>query len=49
VTFLGTAYQFKTRSDYAIGSTATPITDADATAALNTAVRLIDTIAQLLP
>jgi uncharacterized protein (UPF0332 family) len=49
VTFLGTAYQFKTRSDYAIGSTATPITDAEATAAIDTAARLIDTIAQLLP
>lgn len=49
VTFLGTAYQFKTRSDYAIASTATPITDAEATAAIDSAARLIDTIAQLLP
>ena len=49
VTFLGTAYQFKTRSDYAIGSTATPITDGEATSAIDTAARFIDTIAQSLP
>ncbi|HME22119.1 MAG TPA: HEPN domain-containing protein [Acetobacteraceae bacterium] len=49
VTFLGTAYQFKTRADYAVGSTATPITSAEAAAAIATTTRFIDTIAQLLP
>ena len=29
VTFLGAAYQFKTRADYAIGATAAPITAAE--------------------
>ena len=48
VTFLGTAYQFKTRADYAIGATATPITAAEADAAIGTTTRLIDTIVQLL-
>src|SRR5271157_4031107 len=49
VTFLGTAYQFKARADYAVGSTATPITSAEAAAAIATTTRFIDTIAQLLP
>ena len=49
VTFLGTAYQFKTQADYAVGSTASPITAAEATAAIATAARFIDTITQLLP
>ncbi len=49
VTFLGTAYQFKTRADYAVGSTAAPITSAEAAAAIATTMRLIDTISQLLP
>jgi uncharacterized protein (UPF0332 family) len=49
VKFLGTAYQFKQRSDYGIGPTATPITPAEVTAALATAQRFIDTIAQVLP
>ena len=48
VTFLGAAYQFKTRADYAIGATATPITDAEASAAIGTTERFIATIAQLL-
>jgi hypothetical protein len=47
-TFLGAAYQFKTRVDYAIGSTATPITAAEADAAIGTTTRFIDTIGQLL-
>ncbi len=47
VTFLGAAYQFKTRAD-AIGSTATPITDAEATIAIATTARFIDTITQVL-
>jgi len=42
VTFLGAAYQFKTRGDYAIGSTATPISAAEAGAAIGTAERFID-------
>jgi uncharacterized protein (UPF0332 family) len=49
VTFLGAAYQFKTRADYAIGSTAAPITDAEATTSLTTAARFIDTITRVLP
>jgi hypothetical protein len=48
-TFLGTAYQFKTRADYAVGATATPITPAEATAAIATTTRFIDIIAQVLP
>jgi len=49
VTFLGTAYQFKTRADYAIGPAAAPIVAAEATAAISTAGRFIDTISQVLP
>jgi uncharacterized protein (UPF0332 family) len=49
VTFLGAAYQFKTRADYSIGSTATPITDAEATIAIATTARFIDTVTQVLP
>ncbi len=48
-TFLGAAYQFKTRADYAIGSVAAPITDAEATAAIATTARFIDTITRVLP
>ena len=49
ITFLGTAYQFKTRADYGVGSTAAPITAAEATAAIATTARFIDTITQVLP
>jgi uncharacterized protein (UPF0332 family) len=49
VTFLGAAYKFKARADYAVGSTAAPITSCEATAAMTTAARFIDTIAQVLP
>src|ERR1700731_2705089 len=49
ITFLGTAYQFKTRADYAVGSTATPITPTEATATIATTARFIDTITQVLP
>jgi len=49
IAFLGTAYQFKTRADYAVGSGAAPISPAEATAAIAAATRFIDTIAQLLP
>jgi uncharacterized protein (UPF0332 family) len=49
VAFLGTAYQFKTRAEYAVGSTATPITLAEANAAIATTARFTDTITQVLP
>jgi uncharacterized protein (UPF0332 family) len=49
ITFLATAYQFKTRADYAVGATAAPITPAEATAAIATTTRFIDTITQVLP
>jgi uncharacterized protein (UPF0332 family) len=49
VTFLGTAYQFKTSADYGIGATATPISAADANAAITTTARFLDTITHLLP
>jgi len=49
VTFLGAAYQFKTRADYAIGSTATPITAAEADTAIGTSERFINIKVQLLP
>lgn len=48
VTFLGTAYQFKMRADYAIGSMAAPISPAEATAAIAATTRFIDTVTQLL-
>ncbi len=48
VTFLGTAYQFKARADYAIGSTAAPITAAEADAAMAMATRFIDVITQVI-
>ena len=48
ITFLGTAYQFKTQADYAVGSTATPITRAEATPAVAKTARFIDTITQVL-
>ncbi len=48
VTFFGSAYQFKTRADHAIGSTATPITHAEATTPIATTARFIDAIARLL-
>jgi hypothetical protein len=40
--YIFAAYQFKTRGDYAIGSTATPISAAEAGAAIGTAERFID-------
>lgn len=49
ITFLGTAYQFKARADYAVGSTATPITSTEAIAAMEMTTRFIDTITQTLP
>lgn len=49
VTFLATAYQFKTRHDYGIGSAARPVTAQDAASAIDMASKLIDLIARLLP
>jgi uncharacterized protein (UPF0332 family) len=49
VTFLGTAYQYKARADYAIGSAATPITPAEAAAATVTTALFIDAINRVLP
>jgi len=49
VTFLGTAYQFKTIADYAVGPAVAPIAAQEATAAITTAGRFIDSICQVLP
>jgi uncharacterized protein (UPF0332 family) len=49
VTFLSTSNQFKARADYAIGPKAAPISPAEASAAIATATRFIDTGTQLLP
>ena len=43
--FLATAYQFKARADYAVGSVAAPITSAEATDAIEMAALFIETIA----
>jgi len=48
VTFLGAAYQFKTRADYAVGSAAAPLSVDEVSAALATAARFITIIAELL-
>lgn len=48
MTFLATAYQFKTQADYAIGSAVAPISVAEAASALATTARFIDTIVHLL-
>ena len=47
--FLATAYQLKATADYGIGPTAAPITADEATAAIATASRFIDSITQALP
>ncbi len=49
VVFLGTAYRFKARADYAVGVAAVPISAAEAANAINEAGRFIETIASLLP
>ena len=49
VIFLTTAYQFKQRSDYAIGRAAMPITSGEAATALADAARFIETIKKVLP
>jgi uncharacterized protein (UPF0332 family) len=49
ITFLGAAYQFKTRADYAVGAAAAPITSPEAAAAIASTKRFIETITQLLP
>jgi len=46
---LATAYQLKATVDYGIGPAFAPISVAQATAAITTARRFIDTITQLLP
>lgn len=47
--FLTAAYQFKQRSDYAIGYSAAPMSSAEAATALAEAARFIDAITKLLP
>ena len=49
VTFLATAYQFKTLADYGIGAAAPPITAEEAASSIDMAGRFIDLIAELLP
>ena len=49
VAFLGAAYQFKARADYAIGATASPITAVEADTAISFAMQFIDAIAAILP
>jgi uncharacterized protein (UPF0332 family) len=46
ISFLSTAYQFKTVADYSIGPALLPITAEVATAALTTAARFVDTNSQ---
>jgi predicted nucleotidyltransferase len=47
--FLATAYRLKATADYAVGPAIAPISAEQATAAIGTARRFIDTIIQLLP
>ena len=47
-TFLASAYQFKTVADYAVGPAATPISVEDASTALSTAAKFIDTISEVI-
>jgi uncharacterized protein (UPF0332 family) len=47
-TFLGTAYQFKTIADYAVGASATPISAREARVALITASRFVDAVVEVL-
>jgi uncharacterized protein (UPF0332 family) len=49
IAFLGAAYQFKTRADYAVGSTAAPVTSPEAAAAIASTKRFIDAVTELLP
>jgi uncharacterized protein (UPF0332 family) len=46
--FLAEGYKFKTIADYGIGSAIGTISDDDATSAIDTAERFIETIAELL-
>jgi uncharacterized protein (UPF0332 family) len=48
ITFLATAYQFKTIADYAVGPAATSVSAQEATAAISTAGRFIDTVSHVL-
>jgi uncharacterized protein (UPF0332 family) len=49
IAFLGAAYQFKTRADCAVGSTAAPITSPEAAAAIASTKRFVDTVTELPP
>ena len=49
LTFLARAYELISISDYGVGPTTRAISGADATAAIDTAERFIDTITQLVP
>jgi uncharacterized protein (UPF0332 family) len=49
LTFLARAYELKSIADYSVGPTTRPITADDATRAIETAERFIDTITDLLP
>jgi len=48
LTFLATAYEYKSIADYSVASTSSSITAEDATSAIETAERFIDCIAALL-
>jgi uncharacterized protein (UPF0332 family) len=48
VSFLGAAYQFKTITDYSVGSAVTSISSEQATAAISTAGRFIDCMTEVL-
>jgi uncharacterized protein (UPF0332 family) len=48
VSFLGAAYQFKTITDYSVGSAALPISADQATAAIDTAGRFIHAVSEVL-
>jgi uncharacterized protein (UPF0332 family) len=48
ITFLATAYQFKTQADYGIGLSVAPITLAEANTAIATAERFVTAIAAII-
>jgi uncharacterized protein (UPF0332 family) len=48
VRFLATAYQFKLRADYGVGSTTVPISSTEAASAIAVAGQFIDAIGSLL-
>ncbi len=49
LTFLARAYELKSIADYGVGAAVRPITAADASSAIETAERFIDTMTRLLP